>query len=285
MNTRDHLLDNPNTYYGPRQIGRLRERPPVASPKLDTGRGIILYMEGVNKSFDGFKAINDLNLYIEDGELRCIIGPNGAGKSTMMDIITGKTRPDTGSVWFGQTLNLLNMSEPDIAGAGIGRKFQKPTVFENHSVFHNLDLAMAGPKDVLSLLRARLTGEEQDRIEEILTLIGLADERHRPAGVLSHGQKQWLEIGMLLMQKPRLLLIDEPVAGMTHQEMDRTGELVTSLAGEHSVVVVEHDMDFVRSIASKVTVLHQGHVLAEGSMDDIQRDPNVVHVYLGEAAC
>jgi len=274
-----------NNLYGARQIGRLKAQPPVASPKLDTGRGIILYMEGVTKSFDGFKAIDDLNLYIENGELRCIIGPNGAGKSTMMDIITGKTSPDAGSVWFGQSLNLLDMSEPDIAEAGIGRKFQKPTVFENHTVFHNLDLAMAGPKDVRSLLRAKLSGEQKDRIEEVLELIGLADERFRPAGVLSHGQKQWLEIGMLLMQKPKLLLIDEPVAGMTHQEMDRTGELVTSLAGEHSVVVVEHDMDFVRSIANKVTVLHQGHVLAEGRMDDIQRNPKVVEVYLGEAAC
>ena len=278
-------IEQTTNYYGPRQIGRLRPQPPMASPKLDTGRGIILYMEGVTKTFDGFKAINDLNLYIEDGELRCIIGPNGAGKSTMMDIITGKTRPDTGSVWFGQSLNLLDMDEPDIAGAGIGRKFQKPTVFENHTVFHNLDLAMAGPKDVFSLLRATMGAEERDRIEEILELIGLADQRFRPAGVLSHGQKQWLEIGMLLMQKPRLLLIDEPVAGMTHQELDRTGELVTTLAGEHSVVVVEHDMDFVRSIARKVTVLHQGHVLAEGKMDDIQRDPRVVEVYLGEATC
>jgi urea transport system ATP-binding protein len=242
-------------------------------------------MEDVTVSFDGFKAIDKLNFYVDDGELRCVIGPNGAGKSTMMDIITGKTRPDKGSVFYGQRLDLLKMSEPEIAQAGIGRKFQKPSVFESQSVFHNLDLAMAGSKKVLPTLKAKLTGEDRDRIDEVLKIIGLEDARGRDAGSLSHGQKQWLEIGMLLMQRPKLLLIDEPVAGMTHQEMDRTGELVTSLAGAHSVVVVEHDMDFVRSIARKVTVLHQGSVLAEGTMDQVQNDPRVVEVYLGEAAC
>ena len=253
-----------------------------APPALDLSHNIILYLEGLNKSFDGFKAINNLNLYIETGELRCIIGPNGAGKSTMMDIITGKTRPDSGQAWFGQRLNLLEMDEPQIAESGIGRKFQKPTVFEKLSVFQNLELAMLQDKRVWPLLVARLTGEQHDLIDDVLTIIGLNDLAMGPAGKLSHGQKQWLEIGMLLMQKPALLLVDEPVAGMTHQEMDRTAELLTSLAGKHSVVVVEHDMDFVRSIARKVTVLHQGSVLAEGSMAEVQSDPRVVEVYLGE---
>ena len=251
-------------------------------PELDLTHNIILYVEGVNKSFDGFKAINELNLYIEVGELRCIIGPNGAGKSTMMDIITGKTRPDTGQAWFGQRLNLLKMDEPEIAEAGIGRKFQKPTVFEMMSVLQNLELAMAQDRRLWPLLRARLSGEQRDLIDEVLEIIGLTELASKPAAKLSHGQKQWLEIGMLLMQKPSLLLVDEPVAGMTHQEMDRTAELLTSLAGQHSVIVVEHDMDFVRSIARTVTVLHQGSVLAEGSMAQVQEDPRVIEVYLGE---
>ncbi|MCW8884967.1 MAG: urea ABC transporter ATP-binding protein UrtD [Motiliproteus sp.] len=255
---------------------------PEASSQLDLSHNTILYLEGLNVSFDGFKAINDLTLYIEPGELRCIIGPNGAGKTTMMDIITGKTQPDSGQAWFGQRLNLLKMSEAEIAEAGIGRKFQKPTVFEQLSVFENLELAMAGNKNVWPTFIARLSGEQLDRIDEVVEMIGLKSEVKRMAGVLSHGQKQWLEIGMLLMQNPQLLLVDEPVAGMTHQEMDRTGELLTSLAGERSVVVVEHDMDFVRSIARTVTVLHQGSVLAEGTMDQIQNDPRVVEVYLGE---
>ncbi|MGD8914804.1 MAG: urea ABC transporter ATP-binding protein UrtD [Candidatus Thiodiazotropha sp.] len=250
--------------------------------EVDLSHGTILYLEEISVSFDGFKAINDLNLYIDAGELRCIIGPNGAGKTTMMDIITGKTRPDRGSAYFGQNIDLLHLSEPDIAQAGIGRKFQKPTVFEFHTVFENLELSMAGDKRVWPTLVARLTGEQRDRIDQVLQTIGLQENRNQLAGSLSHGQKQWLEIGMLLMQNPKLLLVDEPVAGMTHQEMDRTAELLTSLAGEHSVVVVEHDMDFVRSIARKVTVLHQGSVLAEGSMDEIQNEPKVVEVYLGE---
>lgn len=254
---------------------------PEINPNLDVKKDIILYMEDVAVSFDGFKAINDLSLYINDGELRCIIGPNGAGKTTMMDIITGKTRPDQGTVYFGQTMNLLNMNEPEIANAGIGRKFQKPTVFENHTVFENLELAMYGDKGVWATLFAKLTGEQRDSIDQILVRIGLKEHALQRAGSLSHGQKQWLEIGMLLIQRPRLLLVDEPVAGMTHQEMDKTGELLTSLAGEHSVIVVEHDMDFVRSIARTVTVLHQGSVLAEGSMDEVQNDPRVIKVYLG----
>ncbi len=255
---------------------------PQASMNLDVSKGYILYLEDINVSFDGFKAINNLNLYIKEGELRCIIGPNGAGKTTMMDIITGKTTPDSGSAWFGQRLNLLEMDEPAIATAGIGRKFQKPTVFEEHTVFDNLDLAMAGNKNVMALLSARLNTAQKERIAEVMEMIGLADHRYQRAGSLSHGQKQWLEIGMLLMQNPKLLLVDEPVAGMTHQEMDRTAELLNSLAGRHSVVVVEHDMDFVRSIARNVTVLHQGSVLMEGTMDQVQSDPKVKEVYLGE---
>lgn len=255
---------------------------PQQSPALNVDKGYILYLEDLCVSFDGFKAINNLNLYIREGELRCIIGPNGAGKTTMMDIITGKTRPDSGSAWFGQTINLLELSEPEIAQAGIGRKFQKPTVFEQLSVVQNLELSMAAPKTVFTTLFARLSGEQKDEIERVLRVVGLQELAHRPAGILSHGQKQWLEIGMLMMQKPRLLLVDEPVTGMTHQEMDRTGELLSSLAGEHTVVLVEHDMDFVRSIAKHVTVLHQGSVLAEGSMDDVQSNPKVVEVYLGE---
>ncbi|MCP5231099.1 MAG: urea ABC transporter ATP-binding protein UrtD [Zoogloeaceae bacterium] len=248
---------------------------------LDLSHGTVLYMEGVSVAFDGFKAINDLNFYVDAGELRCVIGPNGAGKTTMMDIITGKTRPDSGQVWFGQRMNLLKMSEAEIAQAGIGRKFQKPTVFEELSVFENLELAMAGPKGVWTTFRARLNPEQRERIDSVLETIALKDESQRTAGALSHGQKQWLEIGMLLMQNPLLLLVDEPAAGMTHQEMDRTVELLTGLAGQHSVVVVEHDMDFVRALNSRVTVLHQGHVLAEGNMDQVQADPRVREVYLG----
>ncbi|QTP54854.1 urea ABC transporter ATP-binding protein UrtD [Billgrantia sulfidoxydans] len=256
---------------------------PAESP-VDVRHGPILYLEDVTVSFDGFKAINDLNLTIDDGELRCIIGPNGAGKTTMMDIITGKTRPDSGKVWFGSRHDLLTMNEPQIASLGIGRKFQKPTVFEALTVFDNLELAMAADKRILPTLTARMSGEIRDRIDEVLLTIGLAELRERPAGILSHGQKQWLEIGMLLMQRPRLLLVDEPVAGMTEQEMERTAELLTGLAGKQSVVVVEHDMGFVRSIARKVTVLHQGSVLAEGSMDQVSSDPQVVEVYLGAEA-
>jgi urea transport system ATP-binding protein len=248
----------------------------------DGSHGVILYLEDITVSFDGFKALNALTLYIETGELRCIIGPNGAGKTTMMDVITGKTRPDSGSAWFGQTIDLLAHTEPEIAQAGIGRKFQKPTVFGQHTVFENLELSMAGKKSIWRGVFARLTPVEQDRIEEVLRTIGLLECRHSLAGTLSHGQKQWLEIGMLLMQSPRLLLVDEPVAGMTPQETERTAELLTSLAGAHSVIVVEHDMDFVRSIAKKVTVLHEGRVLAEGSIDQVQSDPQVIEVYLGE---
>ncbi|HEY3488262.1 MAG TPA: urea ABC transporter ATP-binding protein UrtD [Gammaproteobacteria bacterium] len=267
---------------------RRRSVPPLtvvegnADESLDTSHGPILYLEDVTVSFDGFKALNGLTLYIDDGELRCIIGPNGAGKTTMMDVITGKTRADSGTVFFGQLIDLQRLTEPEIAEVGIGRKFQKPTVFETHSVFENLELAMAGNKRVWPTLLARLDSEQRDRIDEVLQIIGLQAEVRRQAGLLSHGQKQWLEIGMLLMQNPRLLLVDEPVAGMSAQETERTAELLVLLSGKHSVVVVEHDMEFVRSIARKVTVLHEGSVLAEGSMNDIQNDPRVIEVYLGE---
>lgn len=243
---------------------------------------LILYVEDVTLSFDGFKALNALNLYINRGELRCIIGANGAGKSTMMDVITGKLRPDEGTVYFGQNINLLKLTEPEIASCGVGRKFQKPTVFEFHTVFHNLELAMRSDKRVLPTLFAKLNGEQQDRIQEVLAIIGLSDLQNAEAGSLSHGQKQWLEIGVLLIQDPQLLLVDEPVAGMTPQETERTAELLTSLAGERSVVVVEHDMEFIRSIAKIVTVLHQGSVLAEGTMKQVQDNPQVREVYLGE---
>ncbi len=254
----------------------------VFSPDLDVSHGPILYLEDVTVSFDGFKALNNLSLYIDDGELRCIIGPNGAGKTTMMDVITGKTRPDSGSVFFGQKIDLLRLSETDIAQGGIGRKFQRPTVFESHTVYENLELSLAADKGVWPTLFASLNQAQKDRIDEILEVIALTEQRHHLAGTLSHGQKQWLEIGMLLAQSPRVLLVDEPVAGMTAQETERTAELLTSLAGKHSVVVVEHDMEFVRSIARKVTVLHEGSVLAEGSMDEVQNDPRVIEVYLGE---
>ncbi|MFO7602700.1 MAG: urea ABC transporter ATP-binding protein UrtD [Gammaproteobacteria bacterium] len=254
----------------------------ITPGEIDTRHGPILYVENVSVSFDGFKALNDLSLYIDDGELRCIIGPNGAGKTTMMDVITGKTRPDSGEVFFGQTLDLTRMTEYEIATAGIGRKFQKPTVFPQHTVFENLELAMQADKRVWSTLVARMSGEQRDQLDEVLETIGLTQQIYLHAAQLSHGQKQWLEIGMLLMQKPRLLLVDEPIAGMTHQETERTAELLTGLAGKHSVVVVEHDMAFVRSIARKVTVLHEGHVLTEGSMDEVQNHPRVIEVYLGE---
>jgi len=256
-----------------REAAKKRAPPPLL--------GKILYLEHLTVSFDGFKALNGLTLYVDPGELRCIIGPNGAGKTTMMDVITGKTRPDEGSAWFGQNVDLLSMSEPEIAQAGIGRKFQKPTVFEFLSVFENLELALAQDKSFWQTLVARLTPAQRERIAEVLHVIGLVKEQRVQAGALSHGQKQWLEIGMLLMQQPELLLVDEPVAGMTPQETERTAELLLSLAGKHTVIVVEHDMEFVRSIAAQVTVLHEGRVLAEGDMDRVQNDPQVIEVYLG----
>jgi urea transport system ATP-binding protein len=248
---------------------------------LDLSHGTVLTLDSITVSFDGFKALNDLSLVIDAGELRCVIGPNGAGKTTMMDVITGRTRPDQGTAFFGQTIDLTRMSEADIAEAGIGRKFQKPTIFEQHTAFENLELAMKADKRVRRTLRARLSSEDRDRIAEMLRLIRLESAADRTAGLLSHGQKQWLEIGMLLMQDPKLLLLDEPVAGMSDDETERTAELFLSLAGKHSLVVVEHDMAFVGRIAKRVTVLHEGHVLAEGPLEQVQADPRVIEVYLG----
>ncbi|OGA56629.1 MAG: urea ABC transporter ATP-binding protein UrtD [Burkholderiales bacterium RIFCSPHIGHO2_01_FULL_64_960] len=254
----------------------------IATPgEVDITHGRILYLEDVNVSFDGFKAINNLSLDIAPGELRCIIGPNGAGKTTMMDIITGKTRPDSGTVYFGSTIDLLRHNEPEIASLGIGRKFQKPTVFEQLSVFENLELALKTHKGVTSSMFFRLDSAQSDRLAEILHTIHLADSVARMAGNLSHGQKQWLEIGMLLMQDPKLLLLDEPVAGMTDEETARTAELFLTLKGKHSLMVVEHDMSFIRTISEIVTVLCDGSVLAQGTLDQVQADERVIEVYLG----
>ena len=248
---------------------------------LDASHGVVLYLEDISVSFDGFKALDKLSLAIDAGELRCVIGPNGAGKTTMMDVITGKTRPDTGTAFFGQTIDLTRLTEAQIAQAGIGRKFQKPSVFEHHSVFENLELAMKADKRVRATLFGKLRSEDRDRIAAMLARIRLTDSADRPAGLLSHGQKQWLEIGMLLMQEPKLLLLDEPVAGMSDEETERTAELFLSLAGSHSLVVVEHDMTFIGQIARKVTVLHEGSVLAEGTLPEVKEDARVVEVYLG----
>jgi urea transport system ATP-binding protein len=253
----------------------------VEADKIDVSHGVILYVDGVTVSFDGFRALNDLSFSIDSGELRCVIGPNGAGKTTMMDVITGKTRPDTGSIFLGQTIDLTERTEYEIARLGIGRKFQKPSVFENHTVFENLELAMKGPKGVWDTLFHKRSSEEKDRIAAMLKRINLEARRREPAGRLSHGQKQWLEIGMLLMQEPQVLLLDEPAAGMSDEETERTAELFLSLEGKHSLVVVEHDMAFVASLARKVTVLHEGTVLVEGSMETVQNDERVIEVYLG----
>jgi urea transport system ATP-binding protein len=248
---------------------------------VDVTHGRILYLEDVSVSFDGFKAINKLSLDIAPGELRCIIGPNGAGKTTMMDIITGKTRPDEGRVFFGSTIDLLRYNEPAIAQLGIGRKFQKPTVFEHLSVFENLELALKTPKGVKASMFFQLDSRQSDRLAEVLHTIHLGSSVRVQAGTLSHGQKQWLEIGMLLMQDPQLLLLDEPVAGMTDFETERTAELFLSLKGKHSLMVVEHDMGFIRTISDIVTVLCDGAVLAQGTLDQVQADERVIEVYLG----
>ena len=255
----------------------------VVTESIHDGRsaGTILYLDGVSVSFDGFKALNDLSLYLDKGEMRAIIGPNGAGKTTMMDVITGKTRPDKGTVLFREDIDLTRHDESDIARLGIGRKFQKPTVFESHDVWTNLELALKGERDLWRSLFFGLSGAQRDRIEHVLGVIRLRDSARRLAGELSHGQKQWLEIGMLLVQDPELLLVDEPVAGMTDAETETTGDLLREINKSHSVVVVEHDMDFVRSLRSKVTVLHEGSVLAEGSLDQVQNDERVIEVYLG----
>jgi urea transport system ATP-binding protein len=256
----------------------------LAPGEIDVSHGTILYLEDVTVSFDGFRALNKLALSIDVGELRCVIGPNGAGKTTMMDVITGKTRPDDGKVFLGQTLDLTRMSEPVIARTGIGRKFQKPTVFENHPVWENLELAMKTDKRWFASLRARLDRQAQARIEETLELIRLQHQATRLAGELSHGQTQRLEIGMLLMQQPALLLLDEPAAGMTDHETMELAELLNKLRGSCSMMVVEHDMEFVAALAGdsgKVTVMAEGRVLAEGTLDDVKRDEAVIESYLG----
>ncbi|WP_300302199.1 urea ABC transporter ATP-binding protein UrtD [Ferrovibrio sp.] len=240
-----------------------------------------LYLDGVTVSFDGFKAINNLALMVAPGELRTIIGPNGAGKTTMMDIITGKTRPDAGEVLFAGRVDLTKLDETEIANLGIGRKFQKPTVFENLTVFENFELALKAPRGSFRTLTARLDSEALDRIAWALDTVGLAAKLRDQAGALSHGQKQWLEIGMLLVQDTQLILLDEPVAGMTDAETKQTAELILSLKGERTLVVVEHDMEFVRDLGARVTVLHEGSVLSEGSVDHVQNDPRVIEVYLG----
>ena len=241
----------------------------------------VLQLENINVNFDGFQALTDLSLQIGVGELRCIIGPNGAGKTTLMDVITGKTRPQSGRALYDQSVDLLTLDPIAIARRGIGRKFQKPTVFEALSVEENLEIAMKGEKSVWASLRAALSGEQRDRIDEVLQLLRLEGERRRRAGLLSHGQKQFLEIGMLLVQEPHLLLLDEPAAGMTDAETEYTAELFRALSGRHSLMVVEHDMGFVETIADKVTVLHQGQVLAEGSLREVQANEQVIDVYLG----
>jgi urea transport system ATP-binding protein len=266
------------TESGGRQAGFGR---PAVAGEVDVTHGRILYLEGVSVSFDGFKAIDKLSLDIAPGELRCVIGPNGAGKTTLMDIITGKTRPDEGTVFFGSTIDLLRYTEPQIAQMGIGRKFQKPTVFEQLTVFENLELALKTGKGVKSSMFFRLDSGQGDRLAGVLHTIHLAQGLTRLAGTLSHGQKQWLEIGMLLMQDPKLLLLDEPVAGMTDEETARTAELFLDLKGRHSLMVVEHDMSFIKSISEIVTVLSEGSVLAQGTLEQVQNDERVIEVYLG----
>lgn len=241
----------------------------------------MLYVNGVTVSFDGFKALNNLSFVVAPGELRAIIGPNGAGKTTMMDVITGKVKPDVGEVFFRDTVDLTRHDEAEIANIGIGRKFQKPTVIESLTIFENLELALAGNRGVFRSLFHRLDAQQIQRIEDILQLVGLSERRDELAGALSHGQKQWLEIGMLLLQEPDLLLVDEPAAGMTDHETAMTAELLRKIAGERSVVVVEHDMEFIKALDCTVTVLHEGRVLAEGSLDQVQNNEQVIEVYLG----
>ena len=261
-----------------RQTERAARR---ARTRVAQARDTILYLDGVTVSFDGFRALNALSLVIEPGELRAIIGPNGAGKTTMMDVVTGNTRPDAGTAIFNDAYDLTKLDEADIANLGIGRKFQKPTVFENLTVFDNIELSLKNPRSAFDTLFARLSGDSRKRIDRVFEIIRLGDRRGDMAGALSHGQKQWLEIGMLLAQEPELMLLDEPVAGMTDAETEQTVSLLHDIAENHSVVVVEHDMEFVRNLDCRVTVLHEGAVLAEGSMEAVQNDGKVIEVYLG----
>ncbi len=247
-----------------------------------TERGSIIYLEGVVVDYDGFKALNNLNFIVNYNELRVVIGPNGAGKTTLLDVICGKTKPAAGRVIFGKDMELIGMREYDIAALGIGRKFQAPSIYGNLTVWENLDLSLRrSSKGVFATLLGQSTAAERARIDETLETIGLQDYPRTRAGLLSHGQKQWLEIGMVILQDPVLLLVDEPVAGMTDKETEQTGVLLQSLAEKHAVVVIEHDMEFVRQIARTVTVLHEGTVICEGPVEKVQADPRVVEIYLG----
>ncbi len=243
----------------------------------------MLTVEDVSKTYDGFKAITDLTFYLFEGELRTVIGPNGAGKSTFFDLITGRAKPDKGKIEFGFDTDLTTMNEYEINRLGVGRKFQTPSVFTEHTVFNNIVLSLKGSRGVFASIFTRLSSTDRDRIDELLKLIRLDGKRDWKAGQLAHGEKQWLEIGMLLAQDPKILLVDEPAAGMTDEETHRTGELLISLAGKHSIIVIEHDMTFVKQIArdGQVTVLHQGSVLCEGKFDAVQSNPKVREVYLG----
>lgn len=241
----------------------------------------LLYLDDVRVSFDGYKALRGLSMVLAPNEMRAIIGPNGAGKTTMMDVITGKTRPDAGTVYFGGSVDLTKRDEAEIAELGIGRKFQKPTVFENHSVETNVMLALKAPRGAFATLFGKAAREAREKVDGVLRRIRLWDHRARRAGDLSHGQKQWLEIGMLLIQDPDLLMLDEPVAGMSVSERVKTAELLHRIIRDRSVIVIEHDMKFVEDIARKVTVLHQGRILAEGPMSEVKANPKVVEVYLG----
>jgi urea transport system ATP-binding protein len=240
----------------------------------------LLELRGVTVSFDGFLALNDLNLQLAPGELRAVIGPNGAGKTTFLDVITGKVKPTKGDVVF-RGRSIVGRSEHQISRLGIGRKFQTPRVYQNLSPRRNLELAVRGPHGPLALLFGALSAEQRDRVQHLLAVVGLEHQAQQPAGGLSHGQMQWLEIAILVAQDPELLLVDEPVAGLTDEETARTADLLKQLAGEHTVLVIEHDMEFIRDLQAPVTVLHEGHVLCEGSMDQVQSDPRVIEVYLG----
>ena len=270
------LIVSPHPY-ATQRAALLAEREALGQARRDT----LLYLDGVTKSFDGFKAINNLSLVIQKGEMRAIIGPNGAGKTTMMDIITGKTRPDEGEVYFAGDVDLTKQDEAAIANMGIGRKFQKPTVFESHTVADNIRMSMAGSRSIFAALLHRDSAGERQTVADILETTRLTAKAGTLAADLSHGQKQWLEIGMLLAQDPELLLVDEPVAGMTDAETEETARLLREIARTRSVVVVEHDMHFVRALDVKVTCLHEGSVLSEGTLDHVSADPRVVEVYLG----
>lgn len=283
INTKSQLPTLPNSDHSfeGHELGKYDGLPRPKTATADFSHGVALYLEEVSVWFDAFQALNDLSLYIEQGELRCIIGPNGAGKTTLMDVITGKTRPTEGSVYFGQSHDLTKMSTEEIAEAGIGRKFQKPTVFENFTVMDNLLLAAPKDKRVAKSFFARLSAETKDTLAATLDQIRLKDKVNKPAGLLSHGQKQWLEIGMLLMQQPKLILLDEPVAGMTDAETEHTAELCLRLKKDHTLIVVEHDMTFIDAISEKVTVLANGAILAEGTLAEVQADDAVIETYLG----